>query len=99
MRSPVKTAGSGRTSRSITGGAAAHERRAPGPVQAGRDGRADRTRSDDRNAYAHLRQATALPFIQKHSRAMHSESPAPKRLPAVPAGSVRRSHERPVARM
>ena len=29
------------------------------------DGRADRTRSDDCNAYAHLREATALPFIRE----------------------------------
>ena len=57
----------------ITGRAAAQERCVSGLVQARRDGRADRTRSHDRNAYAYLRQTTALPFIQKYSRTMHSE--------------------------
>lgn len=57
----------------VTGRAAAHQRRVSSLVQAGRDGRADRTRSDDRNAYAHLSQATALLFIQKRSPAIQSE--------------------------
>jgi hypothetical protein len=45
-------------------------------VHARRDGRTDRARADDSNAYAHLREAIALPFIQKHSRATILRSPA-----------------------
>jgi hypothetical protein len=37
------------------------------PVRARRDGRTDRARADDSNAYAHLREAIALPFIQKRA--------------------------------
>ena len=43
----------------VTGRAAADQRRVSGLVQARRDGRADRARSDDRNAYAHRSQASA----------------------------------------
>jgi hypothetical protein len=55
-----------------TGRPPAQQRRVSGLVQARRDGRTDRARSDDRNAYAHLRQATALAPIQKHSSAVDS---------------------------
>ena len=40
-----------------------------GLVQQRRDGPTDRARADDGNAYTHSREATALPFIQEHSRA------------------------------
>lgn len=73
----------------ITGRATAHQRRVSGLVQARRDGRADRTRSHDRNAYAHLSHATAWPLIQKYSRTMHSRSFGAEAVrAAVPARSV-----------
>lgn len=73
IRSPPKTAGSGRTSRSSRAVRPHNSGVRPAWCRQAATVEPIAPRSDDRNAYAHLSQATALPFIQKRSPAIQSE--------------------------